>query len=179
MDSALAWVGQIAEWIGRFIPRWEIINTTQSGIKWVKGKDVVTLPPGVHWYWPATTELIVHPVARQAIDLRPQTLETKDGITILAGGLVSYEIEDIEMLLAHTYDPDNTVRDICLPAIHDVLHAMTWEEITTAPRLSLRLKNEVQRELKDYGVKVLQAKLTDLAKCPVLRLINSTNMDGI
>lgn len=179
MDSALAWVGQIAEWLGRFFPRWVIIDTAHAGVKWVKGWKVVPLGPGIHWYWPAMTKFEVHPVVRQAIDLRPQTIETKDERTILAGGLVAYEIDDIEKVLAHTYEPDNTIRDICLPAIHSVLSSMTWEEIRKNPRLDLRLKNEVQRNLAPYGVRVIQATLTDLAPCPVIRLINSTNQDGI
>lgn len=182
MESAFGWLGQLIEWLGLFIPRRILIDTTEAGVKWVnsrKGSKVVPMQAGFHWYWPFTSDYKLHPIKRQTVDLRPQTIETKDGQTIIAGGLVVYEVTDIERVLVDTYNPDQTLKDVCLPAIHDVLSEMTWEEIKTAPRLHLRLKNEVQREVEPFGVKVLKTKLTDLARSPVLRIIQSTNQDGL
>ena len=77
MGEALAWVGQIFEWVGRFIPRWVIIPPTRGGIKFVHGSKVVPLGPGIHWYWPAVTEYHEYPVARQGVDL--DALPRRDG----------------------------------------------------------------------------------------------------
>ncbi len=43
MDSALAWIGQVAEWVGRFIPRLIILNTTEGAVKFVHGDTPVVL----------------------------------------------------------------------------------------------------------------------------------------
>lgn len=182
MDAALAWVGHLAEWFGKFFPRWVIVNTTHAGVKFVRGKKVIPLPPGVHWYWPATTDLEIYPTARQAADLRTQTLMTTDGKTLVVGGLIVYQIVDIEAILAHTWDPEQTIKDIALSAIHDVLVRLSWIDIRTEQEhgtLALRLRKRVRQELAKYGVKVLKVTLTDLAQTRVYKLIQSQSQDGI
>ena len=179
--NALDWIGQIADWIGRFIPRWEIIETTHGAVKWVKGSRVVPLGPGVHWFWPITTKFCSFPTARQAINLRTQNFCTTDDKTVIVGGMVSYEVFDIEALVAHTYDPDGTICEIAAPAVLDVCSQKTWDELKKAHRdktLDKELKKEVARELDKFGVKVLKARLTDLALSRVIRLITSVGKDG-
>lgn len=182
MEAALAWVGQIAEWVGKFIPRWEIVDTVHGAIKFVRGARVVALGPGIHWYWPVLTEFHVYPIARQAVDLRAQTLVTTDDKVVVVGGLIVYEIEDLEKILAHTYDPDQTIRDITISAIHDVCCAMTWADLKREQQrgtLDTKLRRESQKGLSDYGVRVLKTTLTDLAPCRVLKLVQSMAKDGV
>lgn len=182
MESALAWIGQVAEWIGRFFPRWEIVDTVHGGIKFVKGARVVRLSPGIHWYWPLTTDFHLYPTARQAVDLRAQTLVTTDDRVVVVGGLIVYEIDDIEKILAHTYDPEETVRDITLSAIHDVCCQFSWDDLKVEQRkgtLDTKLRREAQKGLESYGVKVLKTTLTDLAPCRVLKLVQSMAKDGV
>lgn len=179
--NALDWIGQIADWIGRFIPRWEIVETTHGAVKFVKGARVVALGPGVHWFWPITTEFVSYPVARQAVNLRSQTLCSTDNKSIVVGGMVAYEITDIEAIVARTYEPDDTIREIALSAIHDVCCQKSWSELQAAERsgaLNRELRREVAKELDQFGVKVLKARLTDLALCRVIKLMTSVSKDG-
>jgi regulator of protease activity HflC (stomatin/prohibitin superfamily) len=182
VDAALGWIGHIIDWVGQWIPRWTIIRTTHGGCKFVRGSRVVPLGPGVHFYWPATTELLTYPTARQAVDLRSQTLMTTDGKILVVGGLVVYEISDIEAILAHTWDPEQTIRDISLTSIHDVIVRLSWADLQSlheTGRLSLRLRKRVRVELAKYGVKVLKVSLTDLAPARVYKVIQSTSSDGL
>lgn len=182
MDAALGWIGQLIQWFGMFIPRRVIIPTTHAGVKWVLGNKVVPLGPGIHFYWPIVTELTTYPTARQATDLRTQTLMTTDGKTIAVGGMIVYEIRDIEAILAHTYDPEQTIKDIALSAIHDVLVTMSADELkleTELGTLSLRLRRRVRKELTKYGVKVLKVALTDFAFTRVYKVIQSTSQEGL
>lgn len=180
MDSAFAWLSQIIEWFGQFIPKRELVDPTHRALKFVRGKPGVTLQPGMHFYWPITTTFFSHPIVRQAIDLRSQTFMTTDEVTAIAGGLVVYEVSDVELLVGHTYDPDITIREIAIGEIHGVLCSMTWSEIRTtlaAGKLDTRLRVEVRKALEKYGVRVLNVTLTDLAKCRVIKLFNSNSVD--
>ncbi len=180
MDAAFAWIGQIVAWFGAFVPRWEIIDTTEGGVKWVRGWKVKVLGPGIHWYWPATTKLALYPVARQAEDLRSQTLVTIDDKVIIVGGLIVYEVTDLEPLLAHTYQPALTVKDIALSAIHDVCCQLDWASLKAEQRsgkLDTKLRSEAKKLLEPYGVKVVKMMLTDLAPARVLKLLQSTSAD--
>lgn len=181
MEGALAWISEIARWFGQFVPRFLIIEATHGGVKFVRGWRVVKLDPGFHVFWPLVTTVKTYPTARQADDLRSQTIVTADGRTIVVGGMVVYEVEDIEKILAHTFQPETTIRDIALSAFHDVCCQLTWDQITEQQRsgkLDRTLRAEVKKSLDDYGIRVLKTMLTDLAPCKVLKLINSNSSDG-
>jgi regulator of protease activity HflC (stomatin/prohibitin superfamily) len=180
MDSALAWVGQIAEWIGKFFPRWVIVPVNYGGVKYVRGSRVIACAPGIHWYWPATTIFDNYPTARQTDNLPSQTMRTVDGKVITVSGMVIYDVSDIVKLLAETHSPMMAIRDISLAAIHSVCCVMTLDELHTEQRrgtLDTKLKNAAKKQLEDYGVRVMKVQLTDLAESRVLRLVQSMSKD--
>jgi regulator of protease activity HflC (stomatin/prohibitin superfamily) len=176
MNEALAWIGQIAEWFGKFIPRWELLDVTHQAVKIVRGgKRIVVCKPGqVHYWWPVTTLWFAHPVARQTVNLPSQTITLSDGKSVAIGGLVVIEVKDIEQLLCKTFDPDDAIRDISLTSIHDTCCQLDWPALMEQQRtgeLDRKLKSEAKKELDRYGVKVIKMSLTDLAPCRVLKLM--------
>lgn len=177
LDQALGWIGQIADWFGKFIPRWVIVVTTRKGVKFVRGSRVVICEPGIHWYWPAVTEWTDWPVVRQGETLAAQTIVTTDDKTITVGGMLIYQIVDVESFMVKAYSPVHLVQEIALTAVHDVCCSMSWEELKAEQRrgtLDTKLKNAAKSQLKEYGIEVIKCMLTDLAPCRVLKLIQSS-----
>lgn len=177
MGEAFAWLGQLFEWFGQFIPRWTIIRTTHGGIKWVRGQRVVELTPGWHMYWPLTTDFIMYPTARQATDLPTQTMETSDGITIVVGVMLAYEVVSLTKLVAQTYDPDQTIHDIAAGAIHDVCAKRAWKVLKTE-NVEHLLRREVAKRLRPYGVRIIATTFTTLAKARVLKVLQRSSQEG-
>lgn len=180
MDSALAWIGWVFEWLGKFIPRWVILDLTEGAVKYVRGNRAKLCPPGIHWFWPVTTVLVTYPTARQADRLQTQTIVTSDDKVIVVGGLVIYAVDDLLVLLTTTHSAATTVKDITLTAIHDVVCRMSWEELKSEQRrgtLDTKLKNEAQRALASYGVRVVKVMLVDMAPARVIKLMQSTSSE--
>jgi regulator of protease activity HflC (stomatin/prohibitin superfamily) len=180
MDSALAWIGYIADWIGKFFPRWNILDTTEGAIKYVRGSNPILCGPGIHWHWPVVTTWVVYPTARQADRLETQTMETEDGKTIIVGGILVYSISDLKALLTTTHSPATTVKDIALSAVHDVCCGMTWEQLKLEQRkgtLDTKLRNAAKKQLSDYGVEVIKLMLTSLARARVLKVSQSMSQE--
>lgn len=191
MEAVLGWIGQIAEWFGQFIPRRTIVGPTEAGIKsitrfkrvgrfsWESFIEVRKFGPGMQFHWPLRTELLVHPVARQTLDLRPQVLTVKEGTSILIGGLITYRIKDVEQALAHTEHIDSTIRDAALSATSAVIGKFnTWDELKEAEqsgKLDTLLRDEARSVLRPYGVAVVKMTHTDLAKTRVIKLAMSTD----
>lgn len=182
MTEAFAWLGEIVNWVGKWIPRLTIVTTTEGWVKFVRGSLVKSGGPGLVWHWPLVTELRVIPVARDSINCRAQTITTPSGETILIEAVVIYEIIDIERIVAHTADYVNTIHDVTLGAILSVMEGLTWGDIQALsirqPRardteFNYRLKEEVQRALQPYGVSVLSVMLQNKAKARVIKLVNS------
>lgn len=180
MDNALAWIGQVAEWFGRFIPRWEILNTTEGAIKYVRGNKVMVCGPGIHWRWPAITEWVAYPTARQTDRLETQTMESKDGKTFLVGAMITYDIVDLAALITTTHSPTGSVIDIAMSAVHDVCCDFDWADLQLEQRkgtIKTKLRNEAQKQLTEYGVRVKKLQLNTLARCRVVKVSQSTSTE--
>ena len=177
MDSAFAWLGQLVEWFGKLLPRWMILDTTEGAIKYIGGKRVVVCGAGIHWYWPARTSWVTYPVARQTDRLETQTMETQDGKTFIVSAMITYRVDDLAALVTTTHSPTTTVIDIAMTAVHDVCCDYGWDELQAEQRkgtLKTKLRNEAQRQLRDYGVNVLKLQLMTLARARVLKISQST-----
>jgi len=196
MDSAFAWLGQLIDWIGRFVPRFVLLDSTQGAVKFEGfflprklriffrgyGGEMRTTfcGPGMHWYWPPTTSFQEYPTAFQTDNLPSQTMETMDDIAITVGGMVTYTVPDLTQLLTQTHSAIKMVQVLTLTAIHDVCCRMTWEDLKKEQRrgtLDTKLRNAAQKLLTPFGVKVEECSLTDMAKTRVYRLIQSTQQD--
>lgn len=192
MTDAFAWIGQIAEWVGQWIPRRMILDTTEGAVKYTgfflparlrRFKDdmrVTICKAGIHWYWPASSSWVPYPIARQTDRLETQTMETSDGKTFLVSGTLTYRVRDLAMLVPQNHSPVTATIDVAMTALHDVCCAMTWEALQDEQRrgtLKTKLRNAAQRDLEDIGVEVLRLKLNSLARCRVLKISQSTSSE--
>jgi regulator of protease activity HflC (stomatin/prohibitin superfamily) len=177
LESAFAWIGQIAEWVGRFFPRREILDTTEGAIKYKRGKNPVYCGPGIHWWWPYASKWSAHPIARQTDRLETQTMETKDGKTFLVSATITYEVVDLEAFVTRIHSQLTFVIDTAMLAVHDVCCDFDWDGLQAEQRkgtIKTKLKNEAQKTLGEYGLKVLKLQLNSLARCRVLKISQST-----
>jgi len=178
MDSALAWIGQIAEWVGQFIPRRVVLDTTEGAVHTVNGKDPVFCAPGkAWWWWPWNSNFDKFPVVRQTVSIETQTMVSLDNKTFIASGTLTYSVTDLLKLLTTTHDADTAVAEIASTTLSDVLPSLTWDALLAEQRkgtIKTKLKNGAQRELAEYGVEVIRFKLNSLAPCRVLKISQST-----
>lgn len=177
VESALAWIGQVAEWFGQFIPRRVVLDTTEGAVKWVNGSDPIYCGPGKHWWWPWTTKWSVFPTVRQTVSIETQTLESLDGKTFIVSGTLTYAVTDLLKLLTTTHDADTAIAEIASTVLSDILPSMTWDDLYKEQRrgtIKTKLKNGAARELEVYGVDVLRFKINSLARCRVLKVSQST-----
>lgn len=199
MESALAWIGKIADWIGQWFPRWQILNTTEGAIKYrtfllplafrrFVGRSyhfngdirVKVCGPGLHWYWPANSTFIGYPIAQQTDRLEAQTMESSDGKTFIVCGTITYSVTDLSLLLPLLHSPTKSTIDITMTVLHDVCCDMTWAALQDESRrgtLKTKLKNSAQRQLEQYGLKVIMVKVTSLARCRVLKVSQSVSTE--
>jgi regulator of protease activity HflC (stomatin/prohibitin superfamily) len=180
LDSALGWVGQVFEWLGAFVPRWAILDVTEGAIKYVRGQPRYVAPGQIMWWWPVLTKVVPYPVVRQTDRLETQTMVTKDGKTFVVSGTITYSVDDLMLLVPTTHSPIATVTELSMTAIHDVCADMEWTELQTEQRrgtLKTKLKNAAQRQLREYGVRVLELRLNSLATARVIRLLHTTGSE--
>ena len=177
MESAFSWLSQLIETFYRFFPHIVIIRATHAGVKWVRGKHIKALQPGLHFYWPLTTEIEVLVTARQTLAIPDQVLTTKDGKKVTVKTLVVYKIRDIIQAIGKVnWDVDSTVNDLTQSAVVRVVATHTLDEIlkgTADESIVNTMTKEVRKELRQYGVHIVRAKLVDFAETKVFKLLTT------
>lgn len=166
MEAAFSWLSQIIEAMLQLIPRRVIIRATERGVKWSLWREPQEMLPGIRFYWPLITDIEVTVVARQTINLPTQSLLTKDGKTVVAGGVVIYKISDIVKAIGSlNWSPEDTAGDITQAAIVEVIASRECDNIlkNISGDVETHLTDICRKQLRQFGVYVSRAALVDFS----------------
>lgn len=204
MDAALGWLGDIIRSLIKLIPQLLLVRCTHAGIKFRYGSDVKIishrnglriprlrwyknwipyfcfLHSGLHIYWPLVTECEVVPIRRQTTNLQVQYLSTSDLKTIGVSGILVYEIRDVVKLLTKCFDYEDTIRDLALAAVKEVIIQYQLEYIQESGKEMDHLLTKTLREqLNEFGVKTIRVTLSDFSQCKMLGLWGINNVERL
>jgi regulator of protease activity HflC (stomatin/prohibitin superfamily) len=169
-------LGQLLEVGMRFIPRPMIVRSTHKAVKFKWGRSKI-INPGWRWWWPITTEMDTVVVVSQPLELAPQTLMTKDGQSVVVGGVALFRIEDVNAYSVENYDADESMGEVAGSAIRDAVVAKTLAELQESDgrrAINKTLMSLAKQELERYGVVVEYFKLTDLSTCRVQNIVGAS-----
>lgn len=166
------WINDLAQWVGDLIPRWDLLEPTDEGVKFRPGGDIKALKSGhIYWYWPAVTVVRTMNVKRQTMSFN-QRLTTHDDYTISINTVVVYEIEDVKKALVDTYDFEDTIEEVAQKLTVQPITSKTFDEIKATIATSNDMRNELTRGartlLGPYGVRVLDTYVSDFTETRVL-----------
>jgi len=168
--TGFEWLGELARASVAWVPRLRHICADEAAVKFVRERTVV-LTPGMHWFWPLTSQIRMAKTARCILELDMQPLITADNVTVLAGGIVAYRVTDVHKYLVDNYDADTNLSETCEVALRRTVISKKVEELqTTRVAIDNLLTKEVQSLMGDFGVEVLFARLAGLAPTQVLYL---------
>lgn len=170
VETVFGVFGDLLRGLISLFPRLAFIRKTHRGVAFTRATSK-PLGPGVHWYWPIWTEIVEYPVVMQTVNLDTQTLVTSDNKILTVSGIITYEIDDIERALVHTYDIERVIKDMGLVATKQVVSSKTFESLTTDESLvDSWLTEKAKISLTPYGIKVSAAYLSDLCPSTVFRI---------
>lgn len=168
----LGWFSDLMETFGNLFPRLTQVNATHQAVKFTAGR-AKELQPGLHFYWPVISEIIELPVARQTVNLPTQALVTRDGKPVAVSGVVVYSIRSAYDAIVKNYDHDDTLSDVSMTAIAEVVLGNTYEQLMEFVRdgtLERELSKRARRRLRAFGFQVDRCALTDVTPCRTIRL---------
>jgi regulator of protease activity HflC (stomatin/prohibitin superfamily) len=170
MDAAFGWIGDFLRWIVCFLPHLALCRATHGGVKFVRGKKVRAIRPGLFFWWPLVTEYVIVPTVRHPVDLPAQTLTTSDGKRVLVSVTLVVEISDVVKALGKTWDVDEMICDVGAASSIPVVCSRKWSELRREVEEACEdLAKEARALLRPYGIRVVKGRFTDLAECMVIR----------
>ena len=173
MNEALGWIGQIVEWLGRWIPRLLIVQADHAGVRWRHGHDATLIEPGLRFYWPLVTEVELTPTSRQTISTGTQTLTTVDGHVVTISLVLVYRVTNPVAALNRTYEYEDTLDDVARTTAIDVVTSSTYEYLQSeiAGEVEDRILRDARSLLRRYGITVESAGMADFAKARTFRIM--------
>lgn len=179
VDSALGWIGQLAEFLGAWFPRLLVVQSSHRAVKYRNGHTPILLEPGRHVYWPIMSPIETCAVVPQVDDMPTQLLETADGVAVAVGAVAEFEVEDAVAFLAQTQNGFAVVRMIVAACVRDVVITTPYDDVTAdAAALNRRLTRQSRRALRPYGVLVRRVRLTDYARVRPIHLTGGGTRAG-
>lgn len=152
---------------------WEIIRVYQSGAVLRFGKYHRTLEAGIHWKWPVVEEVIEIDTCVTTIRLPPQTLTTKDGVTVVVSSIIKYQVKDLKPYICDIFDQHDVLGDVSMGAIRQAIHTVSYEELINTPPEPIVLE-AIRKEVNQYGFKIHRVTFIDIGKIRSFRLIYRT-----
>lgn len=176
MEGLFGWIGKLFEWVGRWVPRLEIIEANEGGVKFVRGRHVREVEPGLTVYWPLTTTILKTCVVRQILNLTTQTVTTRDGRAVVVSGIVVYRIHDVVLYLVDLHNADAAIANVALAAITRVVVGTDYDVLLeNRDTLDDALTRAAIKDTEGFGVEIERVRLTDFAPCRALS-VNGVNV---
>ena len=96
--TALSWINDLVQWLGRWVPRLVLIEPTHRGVLFGPRGSAREVGPGLVTYWPITHALVLVPITTQSVQLSAQVLPyVDDGALIprvlLCAAAIQFRIE--------------------------------------------------------------------------------------
>jgi regulator of protease activity HflC (stomatin/prohibitin superfamily) len=145
------------------------VNEYEGAILMRCGKYKRDLDPGFHWKWFIFDEVLTCSIATETMNVKSQSLTTRDEKTIVISAVVKCNIQNPKKYLLKVRDVTAAISDVAQGKIKGIVMRKTWDEcredwdseITTA------LKSEAIK----WGISVDYVTITDLAIIKTIRLI--------
>src|SRR3954454_6857665 len=74
MSNALSFLNDLAQWLGRWVPRLVLIEVTHLGVLFGPRGTARLVGAGLRTYWPIAQNLLLVPVTTQSVQLYSQIL---------------------------------------------------------------------------------------------------------
>ena len=172
--QAFDFINDIVRWFGQFVPRWDLCDPTEGGVKFSgvgKNRIKVLVPGSIYWWWPIVTNVYTIETKRQTMTVT-QRLTTKDDITVMVTTVIVFTISDVVKALVDTRDFEDTIMEIGEKLIVKPVMSREFNQIQKDLAESNELNNELKRNartiLSDYGVAVEDGYVSNFAETDLI-----------
>lgn len=158
---------------GKHLVPFVIVPTYQNAGILRLGRYHRTLQPGLHWKLPFADDPYLENVFLTTVRLQPQTVTTKDNVSVVVAGVVRYQVVDVKPYICNIGDQHDLLIDTSMGAILRAARELTFKELLDGPPES-KIAADIRRKVKDFGVAIESFTFTDMGAIRSIRLITHT-----
>lgn len=155
-----------------------MVRAWQGGVILRYGRWHRTMTPGYYWKIPFFEDYVLTETCDTTERLQPQSLMTKDDVSVVVSSIVKYAIRDVQKYVCDVYDQKDVLADTTMGAIARAVRDHTYEELQQG-EVEKDALTAAKRGAGKYGFEVIQLTLTDRARAKSLRLVIPSNMKDL
>lgn len=169
------WLIQFLDRLLCWIPRIWLISPDESGIRITLGNRVKSTLPGWYIYWPLIQEIMKITITPQVVDLRAQSVMTKDGKDMCFGGAIMYRIREAQNAILKVQDYDKSLQTLALGIISRYIGEA---EQLNIPCIETAILNGIRKDARGWGIEIMRIYITDLGTAKNIRILTDRPIIG-
>lgn len=165
------WLIRFLERILCWIPRLWFVFPDENGIRMTLGKRIKSTPPGWYIYWPLIQTMEKINVTPQVVDLRAQSVLTRDGRDMCFGGAIMYRIREAQNAILKIQDYDKSLQTLALGIISRYVGKIESDEQLDISCIETAILDGVRKDARGWGLEIMRVYLTDLGMAKNIRIL--------
>lgn len=158
----------IVTFIHDFLP-FKIVNQWEEGVHLRNGKFKRVVKPGLNFKVSFFDTIITTPVITQTVNLRSQTVTSKDEKSIVLSSIVRYHVHDVEKFLLGVMHANDVLVDTTQGIIRDIVEDTDWNDLVD---LTNKVTPTVNEQVNKWGITIELVSFPDLGEIITYRIIN-------
>mmetsp|Transcript_10539 Transcript_10539/g.14776 ORF Transcript_10539/g.14776 Transcript_10539/m.14776 type:complete len:274 (+) Transcript_10539:78-899(+) len=139
------------------------VPESNLGIVTEFGKYSKSLKAGLHYINPLSEMVIFVDQRERVIDLKKQSIMTKDNVNITIDAVVYYHIEDAYRSLFAVENVEVAIREIAKTTLRDVFgNVMLQEALETKEKMAAQIKEIIEKPTFNWGTTITRVLIQEI-----------------
>jgi len=156
--------GILTTWICVCCPNpYKTVPESNYGVVKEFGKFMKVLPPGLHYLNPIVETLTLVDAREKVIDLKKQSIMTKDNVNVTIDAVVYYKIEDAYRALFSVENIEQACAEIAKTTLRDVFgHTLLQEALETKEKMARYIRETIEKPTYNWGVTITRVLIQEI-----------------
>lgn len=175
--TALAWLNDLMQWLGRWVPRLVLVPPTHAPVFFGPGGRVTGRSPGLVVYWPITHQLVQVPMTTQSIEPGAQAHPSPQGewkglfpLAVVCGSALQFRVFDPQLAATRALSLHALVGNRCNAAL--ARHFPGAIDAGAIKAWAANAATDLARELPEYGVKLERLDIVNVSYASALKQVS-------
>ncbi len=145
------------------------INQYEKGVKFTFGKFTSIMEPGWRLVWPIIQSYQKVDVRVKAVDVPDQNTITRDNVSVKVNAVIYYKVSDVAKAIIEVEDFRYAISQYAQTTMRNIVGEVTLDELLSSrDKIAERIKEIVDKETDEWGLKVNNVELKDVSLPPEL-----------
>lgn len=145
------------------------INQYERGVKFTLGKFSSIMQPGWRIVWPAFQSFARVDIRTKAVDVPDQNAITRDNVSVRVNAVIYYKVSEAEKAVIEVEDFRYAISQYAQTTMRNIVGEVTLDELLSSrDKIADRIRDIVDKETDEWGLKVQNVELKDVSLPPDL-----------